>query len=158
MTMEARLLLAFVLMGLVLFGTQYFYKPPPQPPEAGRDARLRKPPRRPEARRSRPKPPRQAPRRAGAQVDMPGQVQADKEETAAVDTDLYHVVFSNRGAVVRSWVLKDYKDHNGKPLDLVNQRARTRAFRAPFSLNSRVRRRPPIRTRRCFASKIAPTI
>jgi len=28
--MEARLLLAFVLMGLVLFGTQYFYKPPPQ--------------------------------------------------------------------------------------------------------------------------------
>ena len=29
--MEARLLLAFVLMGLVLFGTQYFYKPPPQP-------------------------------------------------------------------------------------------------------------------------------
>ena len=31
MTMEARLLLAFVLMGLVLFGTQYFYKPPPAP-------------------------------------------------------------------------------------------------------------------------------
>ena len=31
MTMETRLLLAFLLMGLVLFGTQYFYKPPPQP-------------------------------------------------------------------------------------------------------------------------------
>ena len=31
MTMEVRLLIAFLLMGIVIFGTQYFYKPPPQP-------------------------------------------------------------------------------------------------------------------------------
>lgn len=31
MSMETRLLIFFVLMGLVLLGTQYFYKPPPQP-------------------------------------------------------------------------------------------------------------------------------
>ncbi len=31
--MEQRLLLAFVLMGLVLFLTPYFYKAPPPPPK-----------------------------------------------------------------------------------------------------------------------------
>ena len=33
LTMEQRLLLAFVLMGLVLFLTPYFYKAPPPPPK-----------------------------------------------------------------------------------------------------------------------------
>ena len=33
LTMEQRLLLAFVLMGLVLFLTPYFYKTPPPPPK-----------------------------------------------------------------------------------------------------------------------------
>ena len=37
--MEARLLLAFVLMGLVLFGTQYFYKPRAAAEQSGRDGR-----------------------------------------------------------------------------------------------------------------------
>ena len=35
---------------------------------------------------------------------------------------MYHVVFSNEGAVVQSWTLKKYKDASGKPLELVNQR------------------------------------
>ena len=46
---------------------------------------------------------------------VPGQIQADKEESIEVDTDHYHVTFSNRGAVVRSWILKGYKDTKGKP-------------------------------------------
>jgi len=33
LSMEQRLLLAFVLMGLVLFLTPYFYKAPPPPPK-----------------------------------------------------------------------------------------------------------------------------
>ncbi len=65
--------------------------------------------------------------------EMPGQVHADGEETIVVDTDLYHVVFSNRGAVVRSWVLKAYKDHRGKPLELVNEKALGKVAQ-PFSL------------------------
>ena len=32
LTMEQRLLLAFVLMGIVLFTTPYFFKTPPVPP------------------------------------------------------------------------------------------------------------------------------
>ena len=46
------------------------------------------------------------------------------KQTWFVDTDVYHVVFSNEGAVVQSWTLKDkrYRDANGDPLELVNQR------------------------------------
>jgi YidC/Oxa1 family membrane protein insertase len=125
LTMETRLLLAFLLMGLVLFGTQYFYKPPPQPvavKTAVSDARA------PESAKT---PTAVIPTKPPA--DMPGQIQAGNEQTVAIDTDRYSVVFSNRGAVVRSWILKDYKDHKGKPLDLVNSGALGKAP-DPFSL------------------------
>ncbi len=42
--MEARLLLAFLLMGLVLFGTQYLYKPAPPPPNKPRPPNARRKP------------------------------------------------------------------------------------------------------------------
>src|SRR5258706_11444572 len=128
MTMEARLLLAFVLMGLVLFGTQYFYKPPPQPPQQTPATKAVQP--------AKPAPAAPAPIAAQAAPipkEMPGEVKADKEETITVESDLYRVVFSNRGAVVRNWILKAYKDHNGKPLDLVYQPSLNRVP-APFSI------------------------
>jgi len=126
MTMEARLLIAFLLMGIVLFGTQYFYKPPPQPakPVPTETAEV------PKATET-PKPAEAA---VASAVEMPGQIQANSQETATIDTDLYRVEFSNRGAVVESWILKAYKDHNGKPLELVNQAA-DKSIPAPFSLD-----------------------
>lgn len=42
------------------------------------------------------------------------------EQTITVENELYKIVFTNRGAQVKSWVLKKYKDDNGRPLDLVN--------------------------------------
>ena len=39
-----------------------------------------------------------------------------------LETPFYHVVFSNRGATVKSWTLKKFKDSAGKPLELVNQK------------------------------------
>jgi YidC/Oxa1 family membrane protein insertase len=127
LTMEMRLLLAFVLMGLVLFVTPYIYKaPPPAPSNQGTKAA--------EAAKTTPPSKAAQPAPIAPPVEqMPGQVHADKEETITVDTDLYRVVFSNQGAVVRSWVLKDYKDRQGKPLELVNQRALAR-FPGAFSL------------------------
>src|SRR5581483_4516673 len=116
MTMEARLLLAFILMGLVLFGTQYFYKPAPAVTPASNTPG---PANRAEVAKQAQAPPVPAPRATPG--EMPGQVQADREETFAIETDLYRVTFSNRGAVVRSWVLKAYKDKKGQPLELVNQ-------------------------------------
>ncbi len=130
LTMETRLLLAFLLMGLVLFGTQYFYKPPPQPAAAAKSAAVA-----PKA-----SAPAAAPASAPAAVipttppqDMPGQIQAGDEQTVTIDTDLYTVTFSNRGAVLKSWILKDFKDHKNKPLDLVNSGALGKV-EAPFSL------------------------
>ena len=115
--MEQRLLIAFVLMGLVLAGTQYFYKPPP-PSAANKAAATAKSAVEPV------KPiPTKPPQATPAPVDMPGQIRSENEQTVTVDTDFYRVVFSNRGAVVRSWVLNAYKDHQGKPLELVNQKA-----------------------------------
>ncbi len=53
----------------------------------------------------------------------------------AIETDLHKVVFSNRGATVRNWVLKAYKDSKGQPLELVNQRAmKPGKIPAPFAL------------------------
>src|SRR5579864_5936282 len=107
MTMEARLLVAFLLMGLVLFGTQYFYKPAPPPASAvktGTTAPAQV------AKQTEKPPPPPAPA-----ANMPGQVHAAQEETFSIDTDVYRVTFSNRGAVVRSWILKNYKDHKGQP-------------------------------------------
>ncbi len=55
------------------------------------------------------------------------------EKTFEVETDLYKLTLSNKGAVIRSWILKRYKDSNGKPLDLLDTRKEER-FGAPFGL------------------------
>ena len=125
LTMETRLLLAFVLVGIVLVGWNYIYKPPPIPPAANPQTQTTQPVA--EAPKPAPAtPPTQA-------IEVPGQVQASQAEEFTIDTDLYRVRFSNQGAVVRSWILKPYKDGKGQPLDLVNTAALSRVP-APFSL------------------------
>src|ERR1043166_1762472 len=133
LSMEQRLLIAFLLMGLVLFVTPYFYKPAPAPPQNKPAAAAAPPAPKSAPAENNPTAKAQAAAAPAKQMEMPGQVAADKEETITVETDLYRVVFSNRGAVARSWILKAYKDHLGKPLDLVNQKALS-TVPAPFSL------------------------
>jgi YidC/Oxa1 family membrane protein insertase len=135
LSMEARLLIAFVLMGLVLFLTPYIYKPATAPapganvPAVSKTTDVKEAATPPPA-EAVPAPPVVAP------SEMPGQIHGDKEETVVVDTNLYHVVFSNKGAVVKSWVLKDFKDHEGKLLDLVDPAALAKVP-APFSIDFR---------------------
>ncbi len=60
-----------------------------------------------------------------------------QERTFVVESDLYRVEFSNRGAVVKSWQLKKYKD-DAKPqriLDLVHPEAAEQTDGWPFSLS-----------------------
>jgi YidC/Oxa1 family membrane protein insertase len=57
------------------------------------------------------------------------------EQTVTVENENYRIVFTNRGAQVKSWVLKKYTDDQGKPLDLVNQ-ATAEKFGYPMSLYS----------------------
>jgi YidC/Oxa1 family membrane protein insertase len=125
--MEKRLLLAFVLMIAVLFTTPYFFQsanPPAKktetvPPKGGKGA-----------------PPEQPKTQAVITLEESGATPAapaaaaQKEELFTIDTNVYRVTFSNKGAVVKSWLLKKYFT-NGKPLELVNT-ASTVEF--PFSL------------------------
>jgi YidC/Oxa1 family membrane protein insertase len=131
LSMEIRLLIAFVLVGVVLLVSQYFVKPVPAPTATKEGAAKSTQPVTPAAVE---KPqdiiPSIAQEKAAETV---GAVQAAGEETFAVDTDLYHVLFSNRGGVVLGWILKDYKDHTGKPLELVYQPGKDRVP-YPFSI------------------------
>jgi YidC/Oxa1 family membrane protein insertase len=59
--------------------------------------------------------------------------QAPTETETVVESDLYRVTFSNRGGQVKSWILKQYDDDHGKPLDLVNNAAAAK-YGYPLSL------------------------
>jgi len=118
-SMELRLLVAFLLMMAVLFLTPYFFRPPAHAPAGRQEAA---------------QPVRTAPALPVTTPPAPqGQIAADKEESLWIDTDFYRVALSNRGGVVRSWILKRYKDNNGKPIDLVNAAAASKTG-FPFSL------------------------
>jgi YidC/Oxa1 family membrane protein insertase len=46
--------------------------------------------------------------------------QAESESELVVENDLYRVTFTNRGAGVKSWILKQHTDSKGQPLDMVH--------------------------------------
>jgi len=117
------MLIAFTLTGLILFGSTYFSKTEPPPPPAKKTEQA-----------SAPKTDQPAQAAPAAAATPPAEaVSAVGEETVTVETELYHIVFSNRGAVVRSWILKKYKDSHQKPLEIVNTAAGP-VVGYPFSL------------------------
>ena len=123
--MELRLLIAFALMFLVLFVTPYFYKTPAGPKPTT-------PPATPAQAVQVTKKPEAAPP-APAQP-APGEMKGAAEQEFVVDTDLYKIRLTNKGAVVKSWLLKKYMDHAGKPLELVNAGAFAKAP-PPFAVS-----------------------
>jgi YidC/Oxa1 family membrane protein insertase len=130
LSMEQRLLLAFLLMGLVLFLTPYFYKAPPPPPKKPAPA-LAGSQTSPTSSPPASKTPEAAPTAPAAPV--PGQIEGASEQQFVVDTDIYRVTLSNRGGTIRSWILKKYKDRAGKPLELVNAASYSKVA-PPFSI------------------------
>ncbi len=130
LSMEKRLVLAFILMGAVLFTAPYIFKAPPQPPAKQTSA---VPPKAgttqpaPVQAAANPEKPAAAPAPAAGSIPVES---AASEDLFTVDTPVYRVTLSNRGAVVRSWKLKKYTA-GGKPLELVNT-ASTVDF--PFAL------------------------
>jgi len=121
---ERRLLIVFALTFLVIMLFQPLLKKyAPQPPEP-----------KPEAVQSQNAQTGQAqvPSATGAVSASSGSVspaatpikQASGESETVIENDLYRIVFTNRGGMVKSWVLKDYKDKpEGGPLELVNKTA-----------------------------------
>ncbi|MGA9473627.1 MAG: membrane protein insertase YidC [Terriglobales bacterium] len=141
--MERRLLLVFALTFLVIMLFQPILKKyMPQPPATEQSSRSSQA--------------NQAPAAGGGGLATPGTTapasnassksslpknaggvsstkEAASESETVVENDLYRIVFTNRGAQVKSWVLKKWDDENGKPLDLVNHTAADR-FGYPLSL------------------------
>jgi len=133
LSMETRLLLAFLLMGAVMFLTPYFFKssgPSLNPKKSTEAAQQGQPAGTPQPAAEEPK----AAETAQAPSTAPtGPVtQAKSEAVFTVDTDLFKITFNNHGATVRSWLLKKSLA-DGKPLDLVNSAA-TIEDPYPFSL------------------------
>ena len=56
---------------------------------------------------------------------------AANEKNFEVETEFHRLVISNKGAVIKSWILKKYRDSNGRPLDLLDAR-KVESFGAPF--------------------------
>ena len=141
--MERRLLLVFALTFLVIMLFQPILKKyMPQPPaseQSSKQTQANQTPAatgalagtnsasQPPARKS---PKKAAPKNAPA---APTTKKAETESETVIENDLYRIVFTNRGAQVKSWVLKKWDDENGKPLDLVN-RVAAEKFGYPLSL------------------------
>lgn len=128
--MERRLLLAFALMMIVLLGGQYFFKPAPSPKPAAPVSHKQT-----EQLAEKPSAPATPPVSSAA-TQTTQALQATGESLETIDTNLYHVVFSNKGAVVKSWVVKKFRDSSGKhQLELVNVAASSVPL--PFAIDTK---------------------
>ena len=128
---EKRLVLVFILTFLVILGFQAFtkkYGPPPSVPTTNQTAQT-------QTAASGASSAAEASSNSPA-VPVPVGVtkQAGSEAETVVENDLYRITFTNRGAQVKSWILKrfDNETQNG-PLDLVNPEAAAR-YGYPLSL------------------------
>jgi YidC/Oxa1 family membrane protein insertase len=123
LSMEVRLLLAFLLMGAVMFVTPYFYKSPPPvkkttPPAASLPQQQPAPESTPVAAKE----PKASVAPATAEQQKPHLV---------INNGVYRIEFSNQGATVRSWQLSKYRGNDKQPLEFVNSKA---SADFPFSL------------------------
>ena len=117
--MNRDFLLAIALSFLVLLASRYFLEPHLQPEPSAPTADVEPPSPAPEPA---PAPATVLPRipRERSKPEVARTRKAVKEQAYSVETDLYKLSISNRGAVVKEWVLKRYLDANGDPLNLID--------------------------------------
>ncbi len=123
---QRRMVMAAILSAAVM-GLYIYLVPRPEPPaqepvtEVGADAES---------------PPESPPDDEGPAVESAPELadaQASREQTVTVETDTLQVEFTNRGAAVTRWILKDFNDAAGEQLDLVHH-AQTGDQDRPFEL------------------------
>jgi len=122
--MERRLLLVFALTFLVIILFQPLLKKYlPQPPASPAQNQTAV----------------QAPAQSAAvtQPQVPAPTggpgkKAESEAETVIENDLYRITFTNRGGLVKSWVLKKYDDEHGKPQEVVSKAAEKYGY--PLSL------------------------
>jgi YidC/Oxa1 family membrane protein insertase len=129
MSTETRSLLAIVLCLVVIGAWSLIYKPPqPTPIKPNPAATIPVAPA-----QSSPSPVAKASATAAPPAAMHA---AGEEHSVVIESDLYRVEISNRGAVVKSWQLKKFTDDHtpARTLDLVHADAAQQAGSWPFSL------------------------
>ena len=110
--MEKRVLIAVLLSFLVLYAYQAMFPPPEpgqKPPQASKTATA------PNA--SAPAPANPTPSVQGSPA-TPAAPSAPARELVVENGDV-RAVFTTRGAVIKSWQLKKYRDQNGRPYEIV---------------------------------------
>ena len=115
MDQEKRVLAAFALsfLMLLLWRVFFFKEPPPSPSSKSIPTAQTQP----------------ATEKTSAAVVSPKLpppipiIVGSKPEDIIVESDLYKVTFSTRGAVVQSWILKKYRDAKEAPLDVIDDEA-----------------------------------
>ncbi|HLI62151.1 MAG TPA: membrane protein insertase YidC, partial [Terriglobales bacterium] len=130
---DRRMLMVFaVTFALIILGQLFLFRknPPTQPPSTPAQSTESSQPK-PSPAASAPVPAAGQPSPSAATVAVVPKSASSETETT-VENSLYRIVFTNRGGQVKSWVLKKYKDDEGRPLDLVNQG--TVRFGLPLSL------------------------
>ncbi len=134
---ELRMVLAFALMGLILFGTQWLYKRlgyATTPPVETKSTQTKAPVAANKAADSRSA--IDASLAAGGPDAVSQPVVASNEAEFALDTSVFHIVFTNRGAAVKSWTLRKFQDSHGNALELVNTKAAAKTG-LPFTVRFR---------------------
>jgi YidC/Oxa1 family membrane protein insertase len=124
---EKRMLLVFALTFLVIVLFQPLLKKYlPQPPAPARQTQEQPQPASPAAMMNQPQ--------AAVPVLNAGATkQATSEAETVIENDLYRITFTNRGAQVKSWILKKFTDDKERPLNLVNSLAAEK-YGYPLSL------------------------
>ena len=102
---QKRLLLAFVLSAVILFGWTYLFPPPPVDQQ---NANISQP--------SATVSPTPAPSQQPAQPvsTLPPSPDTTPQRTVTVSSPLYEVKFDSRGATVKSWVINKNKEKGGE--------------------------------------------
>jgi YidC/Oxa1 family membrane protein insertase len=125
---ERRLLLIFLVTFVVMLLAQpllkkYFPTPPPPQQQPAQPVGTAPSP-----------PANAAPPAAAVVAPVVGAKQASNETETVIENELYRITFTNRGAHVKSWILKKYDNEaeNGR-LDLVNTAAASQ-YGYPLSL------------------------
>ena len=125
--MDRRVLLVFLLTFAAIVLFQAVLKKYPAGPPQPNPSEIHPPP--PAAATGNPSP--GAP--AAPTAPVAGAKQASRESEIVIENDLYRITFSNRGAQVKSWILKKFDDDHGHPLELVNRLAAEK-YGFPLSL------------------------
>ncbi len=128
--MDKRVMIIFaVTMLLLVLAQQFMMKSPAPSQQAAKNAPATAP-----ATPTPAAPPASPAAEAARKLPVaPSALQATSESTTVVENDLYRITLSNRGGLVKSWVLKKYKDDRGQELDLANQLAAAQ-YGYPLSL------------------------